>query len=61
MTYYEWGKKGLSAMMKALTDGDAGRPHTRPEDAEKKALKRRLAELEPRIQSLFRTFAYPLR
>jgi len=48
-TYYEWEKKGLSAMMGALVDQDAGRPQTPLEDPETEALKRRLVELEKEL------------
>jgi len=36
-TYYEWEKKGLSALMDALEDKDVGRPQTSQEDPEKEA------------------------
>jgi transposase-like protein len=48
-TYYEWEKKGLSAMMEALEDGDAGRPQAAQQDAEKEALKKHLAEMEKEL------------
>jgi len=48
-TYYEWEKKGLSAMMGALADGEVGRPETPQEDPEKEALKKRLAEMEKEL------------
>jgi predicted site-specific integrase-resolvase len=48
-TYYEWEKKGLSAMMDALVDKDVGRPQTPQEDPEKEALKKRLAEAEKEL------------
>ena len=48
-TYYEWEKKGLSAMMEALLDGEAGRPETSQEDPEKEALKRTLAETQKEL------------
>jgi|SRR5271157_965308 len=48
-TYYGWEKKGLSAMMNALVDQDAGRPQIPAENPEMVALKRRLAETEKEI------------
>jgi transposase-like protein len=48
-TFYEWEKKGLSAMMEALVDGNVGRPQTSQEDPEKDALKKRLAEMEKEL------------
>ena len=48
-TYYEWEKKGLSAMMDALVDKDVGRPQMLQEDPEKEALKKRLAETEKEL------------
>jgi|SRR5271157_1762458 len=48
-TYYQWEKKGLSAMMEALVDKDVGRPQTSQEDPEKEALKKRLAEMEKEL------------
>jgi hypothetical protein len=42
-TYYEKEARALSGMLNALKVKDAGRP---PEDAEKEALKRRVASLE---------------
>jgi Transposase len=48
-TYYEWEKKGLSAMMEALEDKDVGRPQAAQEDPEKEALKKRLAETEKEL------------
>ena len=37
-TYYEWEKKGLAAMMDALTDGQGGRP-SQKEDPQLKRLR----------------------
>ena len=44
-TYYEWEKRGLTAMLKALEDGDAGRP-PQESDPRKEALEQRVKELE---------------
>jgi predicted site-specific integrase-resolvase len=48
-TYYEWEKKGLSALMDALEDKDVGRPQTSQEDPEKEALKKQLAEAQKEL------------
>jgi len=48
-TYYEWEKKGLSALMDALEDQDVGRPQTSQEAPEKEALKRALAEAQKEL------------
>ena len=44
-TYYQWEKRGLQAMLKALEDRPTGRPG-KPVDKEKEALKRRVGDLE---------------
>ena len=54
-TYYEWERKGLSALMDALTDGAAGRPATAQEDPELPALRNRIALLEKEVEAAKQT------
>jgi transposase-like protein len=48
-TYYEWENRALRAMSEAMEDREAGRPQVVPEDPEKEALKRALAEAQKEI------------
>ena len=48
-TYYEWENRALTAMSEAMEDREAGRPETVPEDPEKEALKRALAETQKEL------------
>ena len=48
-TYYEWERRGLEAMVKAIQDQEAGRPH-REVDREKEGLKERVRELEQEVE-----------
>lgn len=47
-TYYEWEKRGLSAMMQALEDRPTGRPKN-PVDPEKTALKKEVKDLRKQL------------
>ena len=49
-TYYEWERKGLSALMNALKDGAAGRPAIEQENPELVALRSRIALLEKEVE-----------
>jgi hypothetical protein len=55
-TYYEWERRGLAAMVKAIQDQEAGRPH-REVDREKEGLKGRVRELEQEIELAKKTDA----
>ena len=55
-TYYEWERKGLAAMVKAIQDQEAGRPH-REVDQEKEGLQERVRELEQEIELAKKTDA----
>ena len=48
-TYYEWEDRALTAMSEAMENREAGRPETAPEDPEKEALKRTLAETQKEL------------
>ena len=48
-TYYEWEEKSLKAMAQALENHTAGRP-TSPIDPEKEALRKRIRELEEKLE-----------
>ena len=48
-TYYEWEKKLLKAMALALENHTAGRPPV-PIDPEKEALRKRIRELEEKLE-----------
>jgi transposase-like protein len=48
-TYYEWERRALTAMSEAMEDREAGRPEAVPEDPEKEALKRTLAETQKEL------------
>ena len=54
-TYYEWERKGLSALMEALKDGAAGRPATEQENPEVPALRSRIASLEKEVEAAKQT------
>jgi transposase-like protein len=54
-TYYEWERKGLSALMDALQDGAAGRPATVQEDPELPSLRNRIALLEKEVEAAKQT------
>jgi uncharacterized protein involved in exopolysaccharide biosynthesis len=45
-TYYEWEKKGLTALLESLKDGEPGRPLQEQEDPEKVSLEQKVRELE---------------
>jgi transposase len=47
-TYYKWENRALQGMMAALKDEEAGRPPD-PADAEKEALKAKLAQVEQEL------------
>jgi DNA-binding XRE family transcriptional regulator len=49
-TYYEWERKGLEAMVKAIQDQEAGRPRLWRVDREKEGLRERVRELEQEIE-----------
>jgi DNA-binding XRE family transcriptional regulator len=53
-TYYEWEKRGLSAMLGELEDQEAGRPSTAP-SATETALKMKVAELETQLKAASQT------
>jgi DNA-binding XRE family transcriptional regulator len=53
-TYYEWERRGLEAMVKAIQDQEAGRPH-REVDREKEELKVRVRGLEQEIEMAKKT------
>jgi len=48
-TYYEWENRALKAVTDAMVDREAGRPEIAPEDTEKEALKRTLAETQKEL------------
>ena len=48
-TYYEWERRGLAAMVKAIQDQEAGRSQ-REVDGEKEGLKERVRELEQEVE-----------
>ena len=48
-TYYEWEAKSLKAMAQALENHTAGRP-TSSIDSEKEALRKRIRELEEKLE-----------
>jgi transposase len=54
-TYYEWERKGLSALLDALKDGAAGRPATAQQDPELPALRNRIALLEKEVEAAKQT------
>jgi hypothetical protein len=47
--YYQWEKRGLSALLAALEDQPTGRPKA-PTDPEKETLQRRVQHLEQQVQ-----------
>lgn len=49
-TYYEWEKKGLEGLMEALSDSKPGRPSSPKPDPEKDQLRRKVTELEKRLE-----------
>ena len=49
-TYYQWEKRGLEGMMRAIEEQESGRP-PEPVDLEKEELKRRVAELEDELET----------
>ena len=51
-SYYEWEHRALEGMTGALLDREAGRPPLPAPDTEKEALKKQLAELEQKMETL---------
>ena len=49
-TYYQWEKRGLEGMMRAIEEQESGRP-PEPVDVEKEELKRKVAELEDELET----------
>ena len=45
-TYYEWEKRGLTALLESLTDGQAGRPIQELTDPHQAALEQKVKALE---------------
>lgn len=50
-TYYQWERKGLSALLQALEDGESGRPVLPRQDLETEALRLKVASLEQQLQT----------
>ncbi len=53
-TYYKWERRALTAMVAALGDREQGRP-AQPQDPEKAALRRQMAELQAKLTVLEQT------
>jgi transposase-like protein len=49
-TYYQWEKRGLEGMMRAIEEQESGRP-PEPMDGEKEELRRKVAELEDELET----------
>jgi transposase len=47
-TFYQWEKKGLQGLLRALANGNSGRP-AEPVDEEKEALKKEVAHLKQEL------------
>ena len=53
-TYYEWEKRGLEGLVKALQDEETGRPEATP-DPEKDELKEKVQDLERQVEAAKQT------
>jgi transposase len=53
-TYYEWEKRGLEGLVKALQDEETGRPEATP-DPEKEELKGKVQDLERQVEAAKQT------